>query len=414
VDREIDPTVIKQQRRRRLAVGASVLSIGVFGYMALAGLIAPSLDRSGLRTAVVEAGSVDSSIAASGVIVPEIEQVITSPVEARVLRIFERPGARLREGQPIVQLDVSEARLDVDKLTQDLAIKANAQEQKRLALQKSLIDLDSKTEVKKLQLASLESQLRRDQQLFKEGLLSEELLRKSELATSQAGIELKQISAERANAQAATRTELAGLDMEIGKLQKEEAEASRQLDLASPRAGRAGVLTWVVSEEGAAVAKGAVLARVADFSSFRVDAGVSDVHAARLAIGQTAVVRINNDTLEGTIRSINPTIANGVMTVAIGLAQPSSPLLRQNLRVDVSIVTARKPRTLRVRRGPFSTGEGTQDVFVIRGGRAVKTPVTFGLTGFDYYEVASGLMAGDEVIISDMREYQRLSDLRIR
>ena len=71
-------------------------------------------------------------------------------------------------------------------------------------------------------------------------------------------------------------------------------------------------------------------------------------------------------------------------------------------------------RTLRVRRGPFSTGEGTQDVFVIRGARAVKTSVTFGLTGFDYYEVTNGLMAGDEVIISDMREYQRLSDLRIR
>jgi len=414
VDREIDPQVLKRQRRRRLAVGGTVLSIGVFGYLALASLVSPSIDRSAVRTAVVEAGPVDSSIAASGVVVPEIEQVITSPVEARVLRIFERPGARLREGQPIVQLDVSQARLDVEKLTQDLAIKANAQEQKRLALQKSLIELDSKTEVKQLQLASLESQLQRDRQLFKEGLLSQELLRKSELATAQAGIELKQITAERANAQDSTRTELAGLDMEIGKLRKEEAEASRQLDLASPKAGRPGILTWVVTEEGGSVQKGAVLARVADFTSFRVDASVSDVHAGRLSVGQAAQVRINNDTLEGAIRAINPTIANGVMTVAIGLVQPSSPLLRQNLRVDVSIVTARKPRTLRVHRGPFSTGEGTQDVFVIRGERAVKTPVTFGLTGFDYYEVTNGLMAGDEVIISDMRDYQRVSDVRLR
>jgi HlyD family secretion protein len=162
------------------------------------------------------------------------------------------------------------------------------------------------------------------------------------------------------------------------------------------------------------VEKGAVLARVADFTSFRVDASVSDVHAGRLSVGQAALVRINTDTVEGTIRSINPTIANGVLTVAIGLAQPSSPLLRQNLRVDVSIVTARKPRTLRIRRGPFSTGEGTQDVFVIRGDRAVKTPVTFGLTGFDYYEVTNGLMVGDEVIISDMREYQRLDRVRFR
>jgi HlyD family secretion protein len=414
VDREIDPAVTSRLRRRRLALGGTALSIGVFGYFSLAGLIAPSIERTAIRTAIVEAGPVDSTISASGLVVPEIEQVITSPVEARVMRILERPGARLRPGQPIVELDVSQARLDVDKLTQDLAIKANAQAQKRLALQKSLIDLDSRTEVKKLQLASFESQLQRDRQLFKEGLLSQELLRRSELATSQATIELNQISAERANAQEATRTELAGLDMEIGKLRKEEAEASRQLDLAMPRAGRAGVLTWVVTEEGAAMPKGAVLARVADFTSFRVDASVSDVHARRLSVGQAALVRINDDTLDGTIASINPTIANGVMTIAIGLSRPSSPLLRQNLRVDVAIVTARKPRTLRVRRGPFATGEGTADVFVIRGERAVKTAVTFGLTGFDYYEVTNGLLAGDEVIISDMREYQRLADLRVR
>ena len=53
-------------------------------------------------------------------------------------------------------------------------------------------------------------------------------LKKSELATSQAEIELKQITAERANAREATHAELEGLDLEIGKLRKEEAEAAMQ------------------------------------------------------------------------------------------------------------------------------------------------------------------------------------------
>ena len=45
------------------------------------------------------------TISATGVVVPEVEQVITSPVEARVLRVIERAGAKLTAGQPILQLD---------------------------------------------------------------------------------------------------------------------------------------------------------------------------------------------------------------------------------------------------------------------------------------------------------------------
>ena len=390
-----------------------MLSLAAAGYLWLPGLLSPSLPRDAIRTAVVERGPVDAAISATGVVVPAIEQVITSPVEARVLRLIERPGATLAAGQPILELDVSQARLAVDTLTQDLAIKANAQAQTRLKLQKSLIDLDGRTEVKTLQLAALEAQLQRDRQLSSEGLLSQELMKKSELATAQAAIELKQLRAERDNAHEATRTELAGLDLEIAQLRGEEAEARRQLALASPRAGRAGVLTWVITEEGAAVTKGQVLARVADFSSFRVDAGVSDVHAKRLQSGQPVVVRIGDERLEGTVAEINPTVVNGLITVAVALVEPSSPLLRSNLRVDVEIVTARKPQTLRVRRGPFSTGEGTQQVFVIRGTRAERQAVTFGINGAEYFEVTDGLMPGDEVIISDMRDYMRLERIRL-
>jgi HlyD family secretion protein len=350
---------------------------------------------------------VDATIAATGLVVPEIEQVLASPVDARVLRVLERPGAHLTAGQPILELDVSQARLDVDKITQDLAIKANAQAQKRLALDKSLIDLDSRTEIKRLQLASLQSQLARDRQLSSQGLLSVEQLKKSELATSQA-------ETERANAREATHAELEGLDLEIGKLRKEEAEAARQLTLASPRAGRDGVLTWVVTEEGAAVTKGQPLARVADFRSFRVDASISDVYARQLRVGLPAVVVAGEQRFEGTVAEVNPTVSNGVMTVVIALQDRSNPTLRSNLRTDVEIVTARKADAIRVQRGPFATGEGSADVFVVRGDRAVHVPVTFGLSSQTYFEVTSGLTPGDEVIVSDMRDYLRVREVRLR
>jgi hypothetical protein len=41
----------------------------------------------------------------------------------------------------------------------------------------------------------------------------------------------------------------------------------------------------------------------------------------------------------------------------------------------------------------------------------VRTPITLGLVSFDDYEVVNGLVEGDEVIISDMRDYLHLAEV---
>jgi HlyD family secretion protein len=392
----------------------AVLAILAAALLWLPGLVSPSISRASVRTAVADAGAIEAVITATGTVVPEVEQVVSSPVDARVLRILRRTGARLSKGDPLLTLDISQTQLAVDKLAQDVAIKHNEQQRTRLTLEKSLIDLNGQVEVKSLQLASAESQLARDRQLAADGLLSQEVLKKSELAVSQARIELAQLEGSRENARVANGTEVEGLGLEMSKLQQEQREARRLLDLATPRADRDGVLTWALTEEGVAIRKGDVIARIADLKSFRVDATVSDVHARRLSPGLPVTVKVDDDTLEGTISSVLPTIQNGAITLHVALKDPSSPLLRSNLRVDVGIVTARKPRVVRIKRGPFASGEGLQQVFVIRGNRAVRTPVELGLSSFDHFEVVRGLVPGDEAVISDMSDYTRLKEVRIR
>ena len=50
----------------------------------------------------------------------------------------------------------------------------------------------------------------------------------------------------------------------------------------------------------------------------------------------------------------------------------------------------------------------------MRGGRGVRTRVELGIAGFDDYEVVRGLSDGDEVIVSDMKDYLHLREVRIR
>ena len=123
-----------------------------------------------------------------------------------------------------------------------------------------------------------------------------------------------------------------------------------------------------------------MIARIADLRTFRVDATVSDVHTKNLVTGMPVVIRVNEeDTLAGAVSTILPNIENGIITFRVTLADKSHTLLRPNLRVDVLVVTDRRPRALRAAQGPFSEGDGFRNVFVVRGDRAIRTPIALGL-----------------------------------
>ena len=165
MDRPIDPSLVQDRRRRRIVTVAGVTGLVLLAAYGVRAVVGPSVDRGRLRVAQVEVGPVDATISATGLVVPEVEQVVTSPVDARVLRVRHRAGDRVTSSEPLMDLDLSEARLAVDRLAQDLAIKANDQARRKLALDRSLIDMDAKAEIKRLQLGQLDAQLSRDRQL---------------------------------------------------------------------------------------------------------------------------------------------------------------------------------------------------------------------------------------------------------
>jgi HlyD family secretion protein len=414
MDREIDASIKRKQLIRRALMGLILASVAIGGLIWGPQLITPTLSRTRIRTAKVESGSLEAQITATGTVVPELEQVLSSPLNARVLKILKRPGAILAKGDPILELDLNESKLALEKINQQIELKQNQQTKARLDLENTLIGLQSQSDIKSLEYKSAKAATSRNRTLHEQGLLSEERLREVELAEEKTRFELKQLEDSKRNAQQSTKTQLEGLALEMKTLDQERIEAGRQLELATTKSDRPGVLTWVINEEGATVQKGAVLARLADLSSFRVEATVSDVHANRLSPGLPVKVKINDDYLDGAINSINPTVNNGVMTLIVGLKEKADDRLRSNLRVDVLIATDRKDRVLRIKRGPFANSEGTRDVFVIRGDAAVKTPVKFGIASFEHFEVLSGLIEGDEVIISDMTDRMHLKEVKIK
>jgi HlyD family secretion protein len=414
MDREIDVSFRRKQMMRRAVLIVALVALVATLFFWGPRLIQPTVARARIRTAKVDAGPIESQITASGTVVPEFEQVISSPVNARVLKILKRPGAVLSKGEPILELDLNESRLAIEKLNQQIELKQNQQAKARLDLENTLITLQSQWEIKNLEHKAAKASTARNRELRRQGLLSEERLREIELIEEKTAFELKQLEESKRNAQASTRTQLEGLALEMKTLEGERVEAQRQMELATTKSDRNGVLTWVVDVEGVTVQKGAALARIADLSAFRVEATVSDVHANRLSAGLPVKIKINDELLTGAISRVNPAVNNGVITLAVSLDDKSNALLKSNLRVDALIATERKDRILRIKRGPFANGEGSGAVFVVRGDTAYKTPIRLGIASADHYEVVQGLIEGDEVIISDMTEFMHVKEVKLK
>lgn len=414
MDRPIDSQYRVKQVAKQIFGVILVVSIVISGFAFTWFWLSPSIKRVRIRTAVVDKGSIEASVTASGVVLPEIEQVVSSPIDTRVVKILKRIGDKVVKNEAIIELDTNASILALEKINQELSLRENQQKKTLLSLEEKINQIKSQEKIKQLDLESLKTQVLQNRKLFEQGLLADNIYRQSELLEAKALIELKQLEVARENAEEASKTEIAGLDLEINTLIKEQSEAKRVLQLATTRADRDGVLTWVVLEEGTTIRKGDVIARIADLKSYRVEAKISDIHAKAISTGQDVKVKINDDYLDGILTSILPTIKDGAITLAISLKENASLLLRPNLRVDVLVITSKKDGILRIKKGPFVNGDGKQEVFVMRGDIALKVPVTIGIASFDTYEIIDGLIESDEVIISDMRDYIHLKELKIK
>jgi HlyD family secretion protein len=416
MDRALDPEFLRSTRRRRAGAGIAALAGLVVLFLVVPGWFRPSLRREALRTARVERGAVEAVLKASGNAVPALERALSSPVDARVERILKRAGEPVRAGDEIVSLDTSAARLDLGRLEDRVAQKVSEERQARLTLEADLADLAGRAESHRLETSIATYRAEQQRKLRAEGLTSDVALRTSEVEAQKAAIEVEQSERAIAAARHSGEARISGLALDLAILRKERDEAHRLLELATARADRDGVVTWVVPQEGATLHRGDVMAKVADLGSFRIEATISDIHSRRLASGQEARILLGDATLTGRVASVNPTIENGVLRFTVELDEPKAAALRNNLRVDVAVVTGHTAEALRVARGSF-VDDGGESLFVVDGGRALRRPSRLGLLGYDVVEIVEvpgGPQEGDEVILSDMKEFAGLDELRLR
>jgi HlyD family secretion protein len=414
MDREISAEERRSRLTRRVVATVGAAAAVVIAFVAIVGWLSPSVRRSDLQFAPVTRGSVDGSVQASGIVLPEVEQVVSSPVEARVLRVGRRPGDRVKVGDELLTLDTAPVRLELSRLDQRLAQKDNEATQLRLKIEETVGTLRAQLEQRRLdgEIVRLKSDQTRT--LRSEGLVSEQESLVAATAAKKTAIEITQLEQDIARARRTGDAQLAAAAIDLGMLRAEREESRRQLDLAMLRADRDGVITSIVQDEGTTIRRGDVVARIANLSSFRVTATISDLYVSRLATGMRARVKLDaSNFVGGVLTSIDPRIENGVARLNVTLDPAAHARLRNNIRVDVDIITGSRADVLRLRRGALGQSP-TEEVFVVRGDRLVRRRVRYGFIGSDSLEISEGLTEGDSVVTSDMTDYEGVKELRLK
>lgn len=413
MDRDIAPGVRQKRVIRRVVTVVLALAAVAFFFAATIEWLRPSLDRRAIRVARVERGSISATLEANGTVVPLAEQVVSSPVEARVLRVGRRAGDRVRAGDELLTLDTAASQLEAARLADALAQKESASAELRLRLEETVATLRAQIEQKKLDAQIYHYSSDQKAKLRAEGLIAEQDSLAAAAMAKKTDIELRQLEEALGRALRSRDVQLSASAASVAMARRDRTESRRQLELAMLRADRDGILTSIVNEVGATVRRGDVLARIADLSSYRVEASISDVHAARLAAGMRTRVTLDGAAIDGTIESVDPRIVSGVVRFYVALDRPADPRLRNNLRVDVAVVTGSRAATLVVRRGALARTDTTH-AFVVRSDSAVRVPVRFGIANTETIEILGGLAAGDDVVISDVSEYEDVKEVRLK
>jgi HlyD family secretion protein len=413
-----DPAFLKRRRLRRLGAGVVATLLVIAASIALARMepAPPTVPLDTLLRDTVKRGAIVRQVRGPGTLVPEDTRWIPATTDARVERILLQPGATVSADSVILAL--SNPQVEQEALNARLQLRsAEAQlESLRVQYDNDLLTLES-------QIAALEAdyeQARLDAEtraaLAKQQLASEFERRQTELRAASLGtrlqIEQKRLQATRGSLEARLRVPRATVD----QAQAIASLFDTRLQSLKVRAGFSGVLQQVPVEVGQRVGPGTNLARVADPTRLKAALQIPETQARDIEVGQLAQIDTRTAIIAGRVTRKDPAAANGAVIVDVTPAEPLPRGAVPDLSVDGTIQLERFDNVLYVSRPSLGQDNSTVGLFrVTAGGRdAERVRVTFGRSSVTHFVVRKGLREGDQVILSDMSNWDGFDKVRLR
>ena len=415
MDREIPKEIRKKDRNKKIIRFSAIAVTIVVVLSILISLMRTGVKKKDIILSVVDQGTIEVSVSASGKVAPAFEEIITSPINSRIVEVYRRGGDSVDVGTPILKLDLQSTETEYKKLLDEEEMRRYKLEQLRVNNQTKLSDMAMQIKVSAMKLNRMKVELRNEHYLDSLGAGTTDKVRQAELSYNVAQLEYEQLKQQYDNEKEVAAAELKVQELDFNIFRKNLAEMKRTLDDAQIRSPRKAILTYINNQVGAQVPQGGQVAIISDLSHFKVEGEIADTYGDRVAAGGKAIVKIGTEKLEGVVSSVTPLSKNGVISFSVQLMDDNNRRLRSGLKTDVYVMNAVKEDVMRIANASYYVGRGEYDLFVMTSDdEIVKRKVQLGDSNFEFVEVVSGLQPGDRVVVSDMSQYKNKTKLKVK
>lgn len=413
MDRKIPKDVLLKEKRKRWIKYGTVILSSIVVIAVIISLLRDSIPLKNIQLSSVDKGTIEVTVSASGKVMPAFEETVIAPIESRIMKVHKRAGDSVDVGTPLLQLDLQSIETDYRKMLDELQMRQYRIEQQRIKNSSTLSDMQMQLKVNDMQIDKMAVEVVNEKYLDSIGAGTTDKVREVEIKYNVAKLEQEQAHKKLENDRKVADAELRVQELELEIFRKTLAETKRILEDAQIRSPRKAILTYINNQVGARVEQGTEVAILSDLSQFRIDGEIADSYGDRISVGSKSVVRVGSDELTGVVSNVTPLSKNGVIQFTVQLDDPDNARLRSGLRTDVYVMNAVKEDVLRIDNGPYYSGPGTYELFVLNGGTLEKRKVRLGESNYQYVEVISGLEPGDRAVVSDMSRYRDKNKLKV-
>jgi HlyD family secretion protein len=406
------PEPLWSRRRLWLAGGATAFVLLLFawlihGWLATGQVIA----RDRLRIAAVSRGHFVRDVAADGTVVAAVSPTLFAIAPGTVTYAVH-PGDAVKKAQLLATLDSPELTNEFQREQATLDSLDAALAHQQIEIRRQILASKQQADLAEVTIKAAERELKRSEWAWDLHVIPERDYKRAidDVATAR-------LNFDHARETAGLERDSLALDLRTKRLERDRqalvvASLRQRVAELNVRSPVDGMVANLAQPEKTVVPANAALLTVVDLSAFEIEFQVAETYAGDVKPGMAAEITLEGRTVPGTVTAISPEVRQNQVTgrVKFNGGQPQG--LRQNERTAVRIVLDERDGVLKFERGSFIDA-ATRAVYVVRGARAVRVPVTLGAASVGEIEAVSGLAAGDQVVISDMHDANQAADVAI-
>ncbi len=401
----------KTGRTRWLITGGVAIVLALFAFWAVPAVqrwagssVSVPLDR--LRIATVSQGDLVRDVSVQGRVVAAVSPTLFAPDQGTITLQVEA-GSEVQQGQVLAVLESPELqnRLQQEQATLDrLSVELDRQ---RIETRQKILDNQKNIDLAKVALVAAERERRRAESGWEIEAISQIDYEKTKDDLENAQLAHKHAVADAELDEERLSFELQTRELELGRQKFLVEDLERQVDDLNMRSPVDGIVGNLLVDQKASVADNQAVMAVVDLSAFEVEAQVPESYADDLGIGMGAEVLVGNDPYNGTLVSVSPEVIQNQVTTRIRFSEITPPGLRQNQRLTTRILMEKKEGVLTLPRGQFLDSGGGRVAYVLGDdGVARRRSIEIGARSLSQVEVASGLEAGESVVISSIDAFR--------